>query len=173
MITDRHAQAWAGGVMFVVILVLVAAVLVDVYHCHEVRNFAYGLAADAAMMAANQGRDFESYFRPGTRGVLRLDEQCARAIAQSVVEEGMAGRGITNYQVIIHVITNPDGGQIPGFPPVARASLTGESDWSTDGPAVGVYLAIPVQTNLLGLVNGGQPVTVHAFHAAEVSKVQY
>ena len=165
-------QAWAGGLMLVVILVLIAAALVDVYRLHQIRNFAYGLAADAAMAGANLGRDFEKYYDLGTRGELRLEASDARDVAQSVIDEGMAERGITGYQVIIHVITNPGGGQIPGFPPVPRASLTGENGWYTDGPAVGIYLEVPVEATLFGLVNGGQPVTVHAFHTAEIVRVQ-
>jgi len=165
-------SSWAGGVMLALILILLGAILTDVYHLSEVRNFAYGLAADAAMAGANLGRDFEGYYHMGTRGELWLGHHDARTVALNVVEAGMAQRGITDYQVIIHVITNPNGGQIPGFPPVPRADLTGEAGWETDGPAVGVYLAVQVETNLFGLVNGGQPITVHAFHAAEVSEVQ-
>ena len=156
--------------MLVVILILAAAVLADVYHLHEVRNFAYGLAADAAMAGANQGRDFVGYYGL-RRGELGLGSS-AYSTALNVVTEGMTGRGITGYEVIIQVISNPNGGQVQNFPPVPRAGLAGESHWTTNGPAVGVYLAVPVQTNLFGLVNGGQPITVHTFHAAEVVQVQ-
>jgi len=169
-LSARGGQAWAGGVMLVVILILAAAVLADVYHLHQVRNFAYGLAADAALAGANQGRDFVGYYS-SQRGRLGLASS-AYATALDVVAEGMSERGITGYEVIIQVISDSNGGEVQNFPPVPRAGLAGESHWTTSGPAVGVYLAVPVPTNLFGLVNGGQPFTVHAFHAAEVVRVQ-
>ena len=163
-------QATAGGVVFIMIIILTAAVLVDVFHLMQVRNFAYGLAADAALVGASLGRDFTGYYEQPHRGELWLDEHEARIAAENHVAEEMAAHGITDYYVQVEVITSPHGGTIPHFPPVPRASLAGITHWTTDEPAVGVYLAIPVDTNLLGLVNGGGPVTVHAFHASKVTR---
>jgi len=163
-----EGQATAGGIMFTMIIVLIGAVLIDVYNLHSVRNFAYGLAADAALVGANLGRDFTGYYEDATRGLLRLDEAEARDTALACVTDGMAARGITGYTALVEVITSSSGGTVTNFPPVSRASLAGITSWSADGPAVGVYLVVPVQTNLFGLVNGGQPVRVHAFAASEV-----
>ena len=167
-------QASAGGVMFTIIVVLIAAILVDVFHLMEVRDFAYSLAADAALTGTSLGRDYSAYYKPPHRGELRLNPGWAQSQARQVVQEGMDERGISHsdYSVRIEVIPDITGGTVPSFPPVPRASLGGISDWTTDRPAVGVYLTVDVDTNLFGLVNGGQPVTVHAFQAVNVTEVQ-
>ena len=171
---EERGQASAGGVMFTIIVVLISAILVDVFHLMEVRDFAYSLAADAALTGANLGRDYSAYYNsPTRRGLLQLNAGWAQSQARQTVQEGMGQRGISHsdYSVRIEVIPDTIGGTVPSFPPVPRASLGGISNWITDRPAVGVYLTVDVDTNFFGLVNGGQPVTVHAFQAVNVTEV--
>ncbi len=47
-----------------------------------------------------------------------------------------------------------------GFPPTP----TRRPAWEADGPAVGVYLSVPVETFFLGFLGAGE---VHVFAAAQ------
>jgi len=62
-------------------------------------------------------------------------------------------------------VTDPAGGSVPGFPPVAHADLDG-GDMVLTGPGVGVYLAFSVPTAWLGLI-GREGYRLHVFGAAE------
>jgi len=71
--------------------------------------------------------------------------------------------------VDIRVLADPEGGIVPGYPAVPRASQWNVSSWSESEPSVGVFLVIPVETYLFGLINGNQRIQVHVFAAAGVA----
>lgn len=166
---DARGSATLAGVFVVLILVLLAAALVDVYRIQDTRAFAYSAANDAALRGASFGRAWDRFTATGEMG---LDPLSAENAAQSALGELLAARGIVPYAYEIQVLPDPGGGSVANFPPVARAELTGAPAWTEARPAVGVYLAIPVPTILFGFVNGNQPVTAHAFAAAGIVEVQ-
>jgi hypothetical protein len=85
----------------------------------------------------------------------------ARSEAIDAVDEGLSELGLSGYTVWVEVLDSPGGGSIPGYPPGRT--------WTEPQPSVGVYLVVPVDTFLMGLVNGGGPVDVRAFAAAGVT----
>jgi hypothetical protein len=164
---DERGQTAVSGLLFTLILALIVAFLVDVYSLKETRSFAYDLASEAALIGAARGRDFSHFI---STGEIRILEDVAREEALEVIVEGMGRRGITDYEVRIEVL--PEGGTVFGFPPVPRASQFGSSDFSSEEPAVGVYLAIPVRVYFFGLVVGGESVTVHVFAASGIASAE-
>ena len=81
----------------------------------------------------------------------------------------LAQRGISVYSCDVRVITDPAGGTIPGFPPLAQANLDGGAMRLT-GPGVGVYLEFSFPTAWLGIVDR-HAYQVHVFSAAEAVEV--
>lgn len=57
MIQDRKAQSVVWGFLAMLVFVAVAAGLVDIYRLYAARNWAYGVAQEAAMAGASRGRD--------------------------------------------------------------------------------------------------------------------
>lgn len=165
MIRDERGQAAALAIFLVLLLAILAGGMVDLYRLQETRNWAYRAAEAAALAGASAGRDFGSV--AGT-GQIRVDPSLALAAAEQTLQAALAWRGETDAVYEIRVLEY--GGVAPGFPPVASADLWGSGDWMSDEPAVGVYLEIPVETMLLGLVTGNEPLRVHAFAAAGVSR---
>jgi hypothetical protein len=145
---------------------VLAAAMVDVYRLEDMRTFAYSAPNDAALRGASLGRDWDAFTATGE---MYLDPYVATSAAQNALEGVVSARGITNYQYQVGVIPTPGGGtaRLPA-PCVARSSLWNTTTWTETQPAVAVCIQIHVQTILLGLINGNQPVTVNAFAAAGV-----
>ena len=164
--SNERGSATVAGLFFTLILLVLAAAIVDVYRIQDVRTFAYSVANDAALRGASLGRDWSAFMATGQ---MALDPIAATNAAQETVEQMMAMRTISRFQYQIGVIPNPGGGtaSLPG-PCVARASFWDTTPWTEPQPAVGVCLQVQVPTLLLGLVNGNQAVTVNAFAAAGV-----
>ncbi len=165
-LSDQRGQASVAGVVATVIVILITAGLVDLYRLQEVRSWAYQAASDAALAGASSGRDYAHFM---ATGVISLDEGVAIEAARERVQEEMAARGIVEYTVDIRAVADPEGGTIPGYPPVARASQWNVSSWNESEPSVGVFLVVPVETYLFGLINGNRPIQVHVFAAAGVA----
>jgi len=166
MVTDRKAQSAVWGLLSILVLVILAGGLVDIYRLYAARNWAYSVAQEAALAGVSRGREWNTMLTSGTVG---LDEDMASEVAQQIVQSAMQMRGITGYQVVIHILPDPLGGTIVGFPP--RPVRLGEnlSDWSSYEPAVGVYLVVPVQWTILNSFGIDQK-EVHVFAAAGVAQ---
>lgn len=163
---DVRGSASIAGLFFTLILMVLAAAIVDVYRLEDTRTFAYSAANDAALRGASFGRDWNQFMATGE---MSLDPTVATNAAQGALEQAMQVRGITSYQYQIGVIPNPGGGTFNLLAPcVARASLWNTTTWTETQPAVGVCVEIQVPTILFGLVNDNQPITVNAFAAAGV-----
>ncbi len=163
MIRDTRGQIAVASALLVMILILVAGALVDVYRLQEARAWAYRAAEAAAVTGSATGRDLSTIY---TVGQPRLDPGAGYTGAQKTLDAEIARRGATGVTYRIEV-SEWGGDEIAGFPPVPRADLWGQSTWQTTEPAVGVYVELPVETCLLGLTQQGV-VTVHAFAAAGI-----
>jgi hypothetical protein len=166
MVTDRKAQSAVWGLLSILVLVILAGGLVDIYRLYAARNWAYSVAQEAALAGASRGREWNGIFTDGT---VRLDEDVASEAAQQIVQSAMQIRGITGYQVLIYVLPEPTGGTIAGFPPRPVRLGEGLRDWSSDEPAVGVYLEVPVQWTILSSFGIDQK-EVRVFAAAGVAQ---
>lgn len=167
-IDSERGSASVAGLLFTLILMVLAAAIVDVYRLADTRTFAYSAANDAALRGASFGRDWDEFTATGD---MRLDPYAATSAAQDALETVVTRRGITTYQYQIGVIPNPGGGTVHlPAPCVDRASLWNTTTWTEPEPAVGVCIQIQVSTILFGLVNGNQPVTVNAFAAAGIAR---
>ena len=166
MIRDHRAQSAVWGLLALLVLIALAAGLVDLYRLYAARNWGYALAQEAALMGASIGRDFSAVTAGEPVG---LDEGIASGQAQQIVQAAMADRGLTDYQLDVRVLPDPAGGSIPGFPP--RPVRLGPSlgEWHSDEPAVGVYLSFPVKWLLLGQI-GVVEKSVSVFAAAGVGQ---
>jgi hypothetical protein len=166
MFARKHSesgQVTVLAVILVMVLVLVAGTVADLYRIQEIRSFAYRAAEAAALAGVSQGRDYGSVI---STGQMRVDPTTAYVVAEETLLSALALHNLTaTYDIRVLEY----GGTVPGFPPVSRADLWGAGDWVSDRPAVGVYLEVPVQTMLLGWV-WGEEVRVHVFAAAGVGK---
>jgi hypothetical protein len=162
--SSQRGQAVVAALLLVMTAVLLAGGMVDVYRLQEARHWAYRAAEAAALDGAATGRDLGAIY---VGGQPRVDPDVGYAAAEDALLDALARRGVAGATYRIEVLEW--GGTAAGFPPVPRADMWGTSDWTSVEPAVGVYLEVPVDTFLLGLVSGNQPVTVHAFAAAGVS----
>jgi len=158
----ERGQSTLATIFTVIIFVLIAGTLVDVYSAWAARNWAYRAASSAALRGVTVGRNFNTFYATGQWS---LDAVAAQSEAASALAAEMAARGITGYSADIRVLPAPTGGTISGYPPIARAHQAG-GDWSTGEPSVGVYISVPVRTFFLNMVNGGADFQVHAFAAA-------
>ncbi|MBU0494234.1 MAG: hypothetical protein KKB13_20490 [Chloroflexi bacterium] len=167
----RHAGRRLGneqgsailGFLIMLALIVLVAVLVDLYALLQAKSWAYQVCTAAALQGAAYGRDYGPLYASGH---LALDpvaaEQSARAAAQAALDR----RGFAGYTVEVRVLPDPGGGTIAGFPPVAPAAPGGSTIWTTSEPAVGVYVALPVPVFFVSILNGSSELTVHAFAAA-------
>jgi hypothetical protein len=162
--SSQRGQAVVAALLLVMTAVLLAGGMVDVYRLQEARHWAYRAAEAAALNGAATGRDLSAIYVVGQP---RVDPDVGYEAAEDALLDALARRGVVGATYRIEVLEW--GGTAAGFPPVPRADMWGSPDWTSSEPAVGVYLAVPVDTFLLGLVSGNQPVTVHAFAAAGVS----
>ena len=165
ILDDSRGQAIAAGIMLVMLFVMIAGAVYDVYKLTATRAWAYRIVGKAALAGVQGGRDF-SYFM--STGNIALNASVAESVATDFAQYALSARGLGSYTLEIEVLPWPGGGTVGGFPPVARANQFGGTTWTAPEPSVGVYLAVPVDTVFFGLVNGGGPVDVHVFAAAGV-----
>jgi hypothetical protein len=149
------------------VLLLVAAGLTDTYILLETRAWAQRIAEDAAVSGVSAARDWDNYIATGE---MRLVETTAQTVALDALAEGLSQRNASPIVTDVRVLPEAAGGSIPNYPPLARADIFGDGDWTANEPAVGVYLALPVETVFFGAAfGGGQPVELHLFAAAGVA----
>lgn len=165
MIRDRKGQAAAWGFLAMLVFIAISAALVDLYRLYEARNWGYRMAQEAALAGASKSRDWGSIL---SGGQIRLQESTARDEAVRLAQMELAARGISIYQLDVRVLPETTGGTISAFPP--RPVRLGQQlgTWSSNEPAVGVYLSFPVEWLLLDRV-GVVSKNVSAFAAAGVA----
>ncbi len=164
MIRQRRGQEFVSGFMVILIAILIAAGLADYNRLQTTRDAIERASYEAALRGTSAGRDW-TY--AAANGTMRLNGLTAQSAASAYLAQAMSDAGLNGYTSDIRVLPNPTGGAIANFPPTARASAFDAATWTTTQPAVGVYVEIAVPTMLLGLINGGANVTLHAFGAAE------
>lgn len=164
--SERKAQSAVLGLLSILVLVSIAAGLVDIYRLYAARNWAYQVAQEAALAGVSRGRDWNSISGDGE---IRLDSDIAFAEAQNILQAEMIARHIVGYNVDIRVLPEPDGGTISGYPPQPVRLGNSLGDWNSDEPSVGVSLTVPVDWLLLdrlGIVSK----SVSVFAAAGVAQ---
>jgi hypothetical protein len=169
--------------VLVFLFFLIAAVLIDVYHLEEARNWGYTVAQDSAMAGASSGRDWSGFEAtldpllpsPTPRedkcvepGKIGLDANKAAYEAQTMCATEMDARGIHDYVCDVRVLPSPNGGNVPNWPPAGRLGSASD-DWTTHGPAVGVYLEFNAHTFFMSIV-GRSTVTIRVFAASQVAQ---
>jgi hypothetical protein len=161
---SRRGQMIVAAVVLVMLLVMVAGGAVDLYRLQEARNWAYRTAESAALAGAVLGRDLTAVY---SHGQVRIDPVNGHLYAEDAVLDALARRGaVGTYDIRV---IEWGGETVANYPPVARADMWDAGSWTSGEPAVGVYLEVEVDTFLYCFVNGGGPVTVHAFAAAGVA----
>jgi hypothetical protein len=166
MIQDRRAQSAVWGLLTVIILIAIAAGLIDIYRLYSVRNWAYSVAQEAAMTGASRGRDWSTVISSGD---IHLNPDTARQEADHTVAVEMNNRGISDYQEDIRVLPDPGGGEIAGFPPRPVRLGLGRGHWTSSQPAVAVYLSLPVDWVILDSL-GIVPKSVSVFASAGIAQ---
>jgi len=74
MIFERKAQSAVWGLLTILILVVIAGGLVDIYRLYAARNWAYSVAQEAALAGASRGRDWDTVLNSG---FIQLDQVVA------------------------------------------------------------------------------------------------
>lgn len=166
MISERKGQTALWGFLAMLVLIAITSGLVDIYRLYAARNWAYSAAQEAALAGASHGRDWSALM---TGDDMRLDSLTAKTEAERVLKAEMTSRGISGYTMDVRVLPDAGGGSITGFPP--RPVRLGNSlgDWSSNEPAVGVYLEVPVDWLMLDMLNV-QEKTVRVFVSAGVAQ---
>ncbi|MBU0493645.1 MAG: hypothetical protein KKA73_29265 [Chloroflexi bacterium] len=164
---DGQALFWV--ILGLLIVLIVGAGTLDVYQCETTRAGLYQVAAEASLIGVSRGRDWSYYT---VSGQWALDNDVAYAEAWAAAQMALAQRNLTAVDLQIAVLPDPSGGVVAEFPPVPRADLGQASDWSTDEPAVAVYIAADVSTTFFGWINASDHVTVHVFSAAGLAALQ-
>jgi hypothetical protein len=180
-----RGQVIVLATILVFLFFLIAAVLIDVYHLEEARNWGYAVAQDAAMAGASYGRDWTGFDAtldplipsPTPRedkcvepGKISLDVGKALTRAGEVCELERSARNIlsANFYCEVRVIQGKNGGSVPNWPPHGRLGSM-DPNWTTHGPAVGVYINFNVYTFFMSIV-GRSSVNMNVFAASEVSQ---
>jgi Flp pilus assembly protein protease CpaA len=153
-----------AALLFVLLAIVVAGGVVDLYRLQEAKAWAYRTAEAAALVGATQGRDLSTVY---TIGQPRVDPVVGGTAAEVALAEAMVIRGATVYDY--DVVVWEWGGEVASFPPVSQADLWQETIWFVEEPSVGVYIQMPVETFLLGLMFGADVEYVHAAAVAAVS----
>jgi Flp pilus assembly protein TadG len=154
----KRGQTLASAVVATVLLLVVASGLVDGLNLLSTKQRCLEIASAASLRGVSRGRDYTYYLSTGQIG---LDVFTAQSEATSMVDAGMTEMGLSGYTVQVEVLDAPGGGSISNFPPGRT--------WTETEPSVGIYMIVPVDTFLMGLINGGGPVDVHVFAAAGVT----
>src|SRR3972149_384801 len=81
--------ASVAGLLFTLLLMVLAAAIVDVYRLADTRTFAYSAANDAALRGASFGRDWDEFTATGD---MRLDPYAATSAAQNAIEQVVSTR---------------------------------------------------------------------------------
>jgi hypothetical protein len=158
LLAGKRGQTVASGVVAVLLLLVVASGLVDGLHLLSTRQRCLQAASAAALRGASRGRDYAYFMSTGQPG---LNALTAQAEAVRAADDGMARMGLAGYALQVEVLDVPGGGSMSNFPPGRT--------WTATEPSVGVYLIVPVDTLLMGPINGGGPVDVHVFAASGVT----
>jgi hypothetical protein len=172
------------GTLLVFFFVLIAAVLIDVYHLEEARSWGYAVAQQSAITGASRGRDWEAYAAtpditvplPTPRedhcvepGKISLNEGIALDAATKACQRELNVRGIAG-SCEVHVLKDSEGGTaVPGWPSGNVRLGGGLGDWDSDTPAVAVYITFPVHTFFMSMV-GRSNVTMSVFGSAAVAQ---
>jgi hypothetical protein len=165
MISDRRGQSVVWGFLCMLVFIAVSAGLIDIFRLYAARNWAYSVAQEAALAGVSKGRDWSSVSSSG----MRLNSSLAQSQATAIVNSAMAQRGVSGYSLDVRVLPDIGGGSVTGYPPKAVRLGNGLGNWSSNEPAVGVYLQVPVKWLLLdGLNISGK--TVSVFAAAGVAQ---
>ena len=165
MIRDRRAQSAVWGFLGMMVFIAIASGLVDIYRLYAARNWAYTVAQEAAMAGASRGRDWSSMLVDGN---IRLDPDQSRSQALAVIDSAMSSRGVVLFVNDVRVLPDPGGGAITGYPPQPVRLASGAGNWTSNEPAVGVYLEVPVNWLMLDMLNLDEK-TVRVFAAAGVA----
>lgn len=166
MITEKNGQTAVWGLLIMLVLIVIASGLVDVYRLYAARNWAYSAAQEAALAGASRGRDWNALL---TSDEIRLDSAAAKSEAERILITEMSSRGIGSYTMDVRVLPDPGGGSIAGFPPQPVRLGDRLGQWSSNEPAVGVYLEVPVDWLMLDMLTiHGK--TVRVFAAAGVAQ---
>ena len=168
----ERGQATLLGLLFLLIFIFLTAGLVDIYAMYEARDWGYTIAQQAALAGVSAGRDWTGATTPAAGctgpGAVELQTPLARSTASNVLNLAMTSRGVTGYTYDVRVLPDYDGGSLSGYPPSA-VRLGSSGNWSSNEPAVGVYVTIPVFMFLLSLI-GRTTATVHVFASAAVAQ---
>ena len=170
----ERGQVMILAVLFLMIFVFLAAALVDIYAIYEARGWGYQVAQQAALAGASVGRDWSGSTRPPGGGCtgpgpVELDTSAAQNAAVAMMNSEMAQRGLALTAFDIRVLPDYEGGTVAGYPPVPLRLGAGLGNWSSDEPAVGVYLSFPVSTFFMSLV-GRSTVPIRVFASASVGQ---
>jgi hypothetical protein len=180
-----RGQVIVLATILVFLFFLIAAVLIDVYHLEEARNWGYAVAQDAAMAGASFGRDWNGFdatldpmvSSPTPRedkcvepGKISLDAGSAISTAGNICDRERSARNIpaANFYCEARVIPGKNGGSVPNWPPRGRLGSM-DPNWTTHGPAVGVYINFDVFTFFMSIV-GRSSVNISVFAASEVAQ---
>ena len=161
----ESGQTTAAAMLAVLVLVVLAAGVVELARLYSLRLWAYRAAEAAAVTGAALGRDYAAYVSSGD---VRLDEAAAFAAAEETLRQELDAKGVSalaSYDIRVHAVNKP--GLYPGFPPVAHAGML-PGDWAPTAPAVGVYLELRITPVMYGWINGNAPIPLRVFAAASV-----
>lgn len=158
LLDEKRGQTMASGIVAVLLLIVVAAALIDGLHLLTTRQRCLEIASAAALQGTSRGRDYARYL---VAGQIALDVVAARDEAIGAADAALAALGLSGYTIQVEVLDAPGGGSLPGFPP--------SQTWTEVEPAVGVYLEVPVQTVFVHMISGHSAVTLHVFAAAGVT----
>ena len=167
----KKSESGQIAVLVVILTMLfigLTGALVDVYVLLEARNWAYQAAQQAALVGVSKGREWPGI--TSDRGCLEpmiLNEGTSRSEAESLLQQEMNLRGITNYDHEVRVLPDAAGGSVSGFPPQMVRLGEGRGAWSMSEPSVGVYLSFPVQTFFLAFFRRPQ-VQIDVFAAGSI-----
>lgn len=175
-----------GQVMVIVlfalmVFVLLAAGLIDVWHLLAARNWGYRVAQDAALSGVSAGRVWSGAQQPIVGPTpepgacipalpLALDETSAQNTAETRAQTALDSRGVSGYTLTVRVLPNPDGGITLNWPP-EPVRLNAGGDWSSDRAAVGVYIRFPVSLFFMSFV-GRTSADLSVFASAAVVPAQ-
>ncbi len=153
---QTRGQTIISGIVAVLLLIAVAATLIDGLHLLTLRQRCLEIASAAALRGVSVGRDYDGYLATGQ---ITLDAATARDEATNAADVALTTLGLSGYTIRVEVLDAPGGGSVADFPP-------GQA-WTESRPAVGVYLDVPGDTVLMqGVLSA--PVTLRAFAAAGV-----
>ncbi len=168
----QRGQVAVFGAVLIMLFVLLAAVLIDAYALSEARNWGYRAAQQSALSGISSGRDWASLDPLPCAGgppPMRLVSATAQSAAVSLLQQEMTLRGVSNYSYDVRVLPDYGGGSIAGYPPLPTRLGAGRGNWTSNEPAVGVYLSFPVSTFLMSFI-GRPTVQISVFASAGVDQ---